>query len=51
MSALKLYSCTTPNGYKSSILLELLGIKYDCQYMDIFKNETKEEWFLELNPN
>ncbi|CUM52548.1 unnamed protein product [Debaryomyces tyrocola] len=51
MSALKLYSCTTPNGYKCSILLELLGIKYDCQYMDIFKNETKEEWFLELNPN
>lgn len=50
-NGLKLYSCSTPNGYKVSVLLELLGLKYDSQYIDISKNEQKEDWFLKLNPN
>ncbi|ODQ80381.1 hypothetical protein BABINDRAFT_161329 [Babjeviella inositovora NRRL Y-12698] len=50
-NSLKLYTCTTPNGYKVSILLELLGLKYDFQYINIRENEQKQEWFLKLNPN
>ncbi|KAK6454900.1 glutathione S-transferase [Scheffersomyces xylosifermentans] len=51
MSDLKLYTAGTPNGYKISIFLELLGLKYDVQRIDIRSNEQKQEWFLELNPN
>ncbi|ODQ80383.1 hypothetical protein BABINDRAFT_171299 [Babjeviella inositovora NRRL Y-12698] len=48
---IKLYTCGTPNGYKVSILLELLGLKYDFHYLNIRENEQKQEWFLKLNPN
>ena len=34
-----------------SILLELLGLKYDIQKLDFSKAEQKEEWFVKLNPN
>lgn len=48
---LKLYSASTPNGYKVTILLELLKLNYYIRPMDFSKNEQKEDWFLEINPN
>lgn len=52
MSApLKLYTAKTPNGIKVSILLELLGLKYDYQVLSIANNGTKEPWFIAKNPN
>ncbi|KAK6463571.1 glutathione S-transferase [Scheffersomyces coipomensis] len=52
MSApLKLYAAAAPNGFKITTFLELLGLKYDLQILDISKGEQKEPWFLKLNPN
>ena len=48
---IKLYTVPTPNGFKVSITLEELGLKYDVKAIDIQKNEQKEEWFLKINPN
>ena len=50
-SPLKLYSHATPNGIKVHVLLELLGLKYDVQKIDISANEQKQDWFWKLNPN
>ncbi|KAI5953015.1 GST2 [Candida theae] len=49
--ALKLYTWGTPNGFKVSIFLEFLGLKYDAIPVDISKNESKSDWFVKLNPN
>ena len=46
-----LYTSTTPNGWKASILLEELGIPYKVHYISLSKNEQKEEWYLKINPN
>ncbi|KAJ4388821.1 Glutathione S-transferase 2 [Gnomoniopsis smithogilvyi] len=46
-----LYTAATPNGIKVSILLEELGLKYQTSNLDFSKNEQKEDWFLEINPN
>jgi len=46
-----LYTAATPNGYKISILLEELGLKYDVKTLSFQKNEQKEDWFLKINPN
>lgn len=51
MSGITLYTASTPNGYKVSIFLELLGLKYDVHAIDISTNAQKEPWFLALNPN
>lgn len=48
---IKLYTAGTPNGYKISIMLELLKLDYHVRTVDVMKNEQKEDWFLELNPN
>jgi len=53
---IKLYTASTPNGFKVSIHLEELkaaypGFKYEFQALDFSKNEQKEPWFLEINPN
>ncbi|CAH2354401.1 putative protein Ure2p [[Candida] railenensis] len=48
---IRLYTQATPNGLKVSILLELLGLKYDVTPIDFSKNEQKEDWYLKLNPN
>lgn len=50
-NAIKLYTAKTPNGFKVSILLELLGLKYDHQQLSMATAEMKEPWFLEKNPN
>lgn len=46
-----LYTVRTPNGIKVSILLEELGLPYKVHAIDFKKNEQKEPWFLEINPN
>jgi glutathione S-transferase len=46
-----LYTAQTPNGIKISITLEELGLPYKVTKLDFSKNEQKEPWFLEINPN
>jgi len=48
---LQLYSATSPNGVKVSIMLEEIGLPYEPHRIDLSKNETWTEEFLSLNPN
>ena len=48
---IKLFTAETPNGWKVSIALEELGLPYEFQHINLVKQEQKEPWFLELNPN
>lgn len=50
-SDIHLYTAATPNGIKISILLEELGLPYKVTKISLSKNEQKEPWFLEINPN
>ena len=46
-----LYTWTTPNGRKISILLEELGIDYEVHRIDIRKDEQMTPKFLGISPN
>ena len=46
-----LYTWTTPNGRKASIMLEELGLAYKVHPVDIGKGEQFAPAFLALNPN
>ncbi len=46
-----LYTWTTPNGRKVSILLEELGIPYEAHAIDISKDEQFAPDFLKIAPN
>jgi GST-like protein len=46
-----LYSWTTPNGRKVSIMLEECGVLYEAHGVNIGKGEQFEEKFLEISPN
>ena len=46
-----LYSWTTPNGRKVSIMLEELGIDYNVKKIDITNKDQFSESFLKLSPN
>ncbi|EQA45005.1 glutathione S-transferase [Leptospira broomii serovar Hurstbridge str. 5399] len=46
-----LYTASTPNGRKVSIMLEEIGIPYTVHPIDLNKLEQKEEWYLKMNPN
>lgn len=46
-----LYTWSTPNGRKASIMLEELGLAYDVHPIDINKNEQFQPWFLKIAPN
>ncbi|MGD8341345.1 MAG: glutathione S-transferase N-terminal domain-containing protein [Gammaproteobacteria bacterium] len=46
-----LYTSATPNGWKASMTLEELGLDYDVHHIHLDKQEQKEPWYLELNPN
>ena len=46
-----LYSAPRPNGFKASVTLEELGIKYDVYNMKLGEKEQKQDWFLKINPN
>jgi GSH-dependent disulfide-bond oxidoreductase len=48
---IKLYTWTTPNGYKASIALEELGVPYEVHPVNLSKNEQMKPEFLKLNPN
>ncbi len=46
-----LYTAGTPNGRKASIMLEETGLDYQYRTLDFGKQEQKEPWYLEINPN
>ena len=48
---LDLYTSSTPNGQKISILLEELEVPYTVHAIDLGKNEQKSPEFLKINPN
>jgi GST-like protein len=48
---LKLYTWTTPNGYKVPIMFEELGLAYQLIPLNIAQGEQKKPAFLKLNPN
>ena len=48
---IELYTWTTPNGRKVSILLEELGIPYTVHAVDIGKDEQFQPDFLKISPN
>ncbi len=45
-----LYTWTTPNGRKVSILLEELGLPYTAHAIDIAKDEQFAPDFLKISP-
>ncbi|MEO9903121.1 MULTISPECIES: glutathione S-transferase N-terminal domain-containing protein [Alphaproteobacteria] len=46
-----LYTWTTPNGRKVSILLEELGVEYTAHPINISQGDQKTPEFLEIGPN
>jgi GST-like protein len=48
---IELYTSSTPNGYKVSIMLEELGLEYAVHGIDLAKQEQKAAEFLAMNPN
>lgn len=46
-----LYTWSTPNGRKISIMLEETGLAYNVHPIDITKGDQHSEAFLEMNPN
>ncbi|MEK7244949.1 MAG: glutathione binding-like protein [Pseudomonadota bacterium] len=46
-----LYTWTTPNGRKASVMLEELGLAYEVHPIDIGANEQFQPWFLKIAPN
>lgn len=48
---IKLFTASTPNGHKISIMLQETGLKYDFQWIKLGDLEQKQDWFLAMNPN
>ena len=46
-----LYTWTTPNGRKASIMLEEIGLPYTVHSVDISKDEQFKPEFLKVSPN
>jgi GSH-dependent disulfide-bond oxidoreductase len=46
-----LYTSTTPNGRKVTILLEELQVPYRLHHLDLSKGEQKTPEYLAINPN
>ena len=46
-----LYTWSTPNGRKISIMLEELGVEYEVHPINILKDEQFEKEFLKISPN
>src|SRR4051812_21103519 len=49
--AIALYTWSTPNGHKISIMLEELGVPYEAHAVDINKGEQFDPAFLKIAPN
>ncbi len=48
---LQLYSLTTPNGVKVSIMLEETGLPYEAHHVDFARQDQRTPEYLSLNPN
>lgn len=48
---IELYTAGTPNGWKVSIALEEMGLKYRVHSIDLMAGDQKKPEFLRLNPN
>jgi GSH-dependent disulfide-bond oxidoreductase len=48
---LQLYSLTTPNGVKASIMLEEIGLPYEAHRVNFDTNDQLSPEFLSVNPN
>jgi GST-like protein len=48
---IQLYTWSTPNGRKVSIMLEELGLEYDTHAINIGKNDQFTPEFIAINPN
>src|SRR5215470_1617519 len=48
---IQLYSLTTPNGVKASIMLEETGLAYEPHLVRFDSNDQMSPEFLSLNPN
>lgn len=48
---IELFTASTPNGHKVSIMLEELGLPYRVQPVKFSEKEQKQPWYLKLNPN
>ena len=46
-----LYTSTTPNGWKASVMLEELGLPYGLHKVRLHKNEQHAPAYVALNPN
>lgn len=46
-----LYTWTTPNGYKASIMLEEVGAEYTVHPINILENDQFDPAFLKISPN
>jgi len=51
MTPIRLYTWSTPNGRKASIMLEEVGLRYTVAAVDISKGGSQTPEFLALNPN
>src|SRR5580704_1234257 len=50
-AVIDLYTWTTPNGRKASIMLEEIGLPYEAHAVDISKDEQFKPEFLAISPN
>jgi len=50
-TVIDLYTWTTPNGRKASIMLEEVGLPYEAHAVDIGKDEQFKPEFLKISPN
>lgn len=46
-----LYTFTTPNGRKASVMLEEVGLPYNIHKIDITKNDQFTPEYIKINPN
>jgi GSH-dependent disulfide-bond oxidoreductase len=48
---IELLTSATPNGWKISIALEEMGLKYTFKHINLSAQEQKQDWYMKLNPN
>ena len=48
---IELYTASTPNGWKASVMLEEIGMPYNVHAIDLGAGDQKQPEFLKINPN
>lgn len=48
---LELLTSETPNGWKTTIMLEELDVPYTVRAISLTNRQQKEDWYVRLNPN